>query len=33
VLVPGFGLLTAVIVTIVVLVRRSGHRKRLAAGG
>jgi len=32
-LIPGVGVLAAIIVTIVVLVRRSSHRKRLAAGG
>ncbi|MEV0149229.1 MULTISPECIES: hypothetical protein [unclassified Nonomuraea] len=32
-LLPGAGVLVAVVLTVVVLVRRSGHRKRLAAGG
>ncbi|MER7499650.1 hypothetical protein AB0L05_12070 [Nonomuraea pusilla] len=32
-LVPGFGVLLAIIMTVVVLVRRNGHRKRLAVSG
>lgn len=32
-LVPGAGLLIGIVVTVVVLVRRSGSRKRLAMGG
>ncbi|NUW37548.1 hypothetical protein HTZ77_40030 [Nonomuraea sp. SMC257] len=32
-LLPGAGILLALVVTVVVLVRRSSHRKRLAAGG
>ncbi|MEU7740443.1 hypothetical protein [Nonomuraea sp. NPDC049158] len=31
--IPGLGVLAAVIVTIMVVTRRSSHRKRLAAGG
>ncbi|WP_433511067.1 hypothetical protein ACQP2T_45545 [Nonomuraea sp. CA-143628] len=31
--IPGLGVLAAVIVTIMVVTRRSAHRKRLAAGG
>ncbi|GAA3170077.1 hypothetical protein GCM10010486_41590 [Nonomuraea roseoviolacea subsp. carminata] len=33
VLLPGAGILLALVVTVVVLVRRSSHRKRLATGG
>lgn len=32
-LIPGAGVLVAIIVTVIVLVKRSGHRKRLAAMG
>lgn len=32
-LIPGAGILVGVVVTVVVLVRRSGHRRRLAMGG
>jgi hypothetical protein len=32
-LVPGLGILIAIVVTVVVLVRRGGHRKRLATAG
>ncbi|GAA4523681.1 MULTISPECIES: hypothetical protein [Nonomuraea] len=32
-LIPGVGVLGAIIVTVVVLMRRSGHRKRLATAG
>ncbi|MET7460483.1 hypothetical protein [Nonomuraea sp. NPDC005501] len=32
-LLPGAGVLVAVVLTVVVLARRSGHRRRLAAGG
>ncbi|WP_328817574.1 hypothetical protein [Nonomuraea cypriaca] len=32
-LIPGAGLLIGIVGTVVVLVRRSGHRKRLAVGG
>lgn len=32
-IIPGVGVLGAIIVTVVVLVRRNGHRKRLAAVG